>query len=108
MKQVKIVIFVPLTHTDQIRKVIGEAGAGVIGNYSFCSFSSRGTGRFTPQLGANPAIGQIGKPEQVEEERIEFVCERDKAKKIIEQIKKAHPYEEVAIDIYPLIREEEL
>ena len=105
---VKIVVFVPLTHTDIVRKVIGDAGGGVIGNYTYCSFSSRGVGRFNPQKGANPTIGEIGKLEEVEEERIEFVCPRDKAKQVIAAIKKVHPYEEVALDIYPLIKEEEL
>jgi len=105
---VKIVVFVPLTHAGTVRKAIGDAGGGVIGNYTYCSFSSRGVGRFNPQKGASPAIGEIGKLEEVEEERIEFVCPRDKAKKVIAAIKKVHPYEEIALDIYPLLSVEEL
>jgi hypothetical protein len=105
---VKIVVFVPLTHTDIVRDAIGEVGGGVIGNYTHCSFSVKGIGRFKPEKGANPAIGEIGKLEQVEEERIEFVCSKNKAKEVISAIKKVHPYEEIALDTYPLIGESEL
>lgn len=108
MKQVKIVVFVPKTHTDIVREVIGDAGAGKIGNYSHCSYSVNGVGRYKPLEGSKPFIGEVGKFEEVEEERIECVCERDKAKEVIKAIKKVHPYEEVALDIYPLISEEEL
>lgn len=106
--QVKVVVFVPLTHTDVVRQAIGDAGAGVIGNYSHCSFSSRGIGRYKPLEGAKPAIGEVGKYEEVEEERVEFVCPKDKVKSVMQAIKKVHPYEEVALDIYPLLNEEEL
>jgi hypothetical protein len=101
-KNVKIVVFVPLSHTDIVREAAGKAGAGKIGNYTFCSFSSRGLGRFKPEDGANPAIGEVGKLEAVEEERIEIVCERSLVKTVVEAINKVHPYEEVALDIYPL------
>ena len=105
---VKIVTFAPEAQADVVRKAMGDAGAGEIGNYDHCSFSSKGTGRFTPQKCANPTIGKVGKAEQVQEERIEVVCLGENAKKVIEAVKKVHPYEEVAIDIYPLISEEEL
>lgn len=105
---IKIVVFVPETHTDIVRRAIGNAGAGQIGNYSHCSFSSKGIGRFKPQEGAHPAIGEVGKLEEVAEERIEFVCPKHKAKEVIAAIKQVHPYEEVALDIYPLLNEEEL
>ena len=99
---VKIVVFVPESHTNIVREAIGEAGAGKIGNYTHCSFSSKGVGRFKPEQGAHPAIGEVGKLESVQEERIEVVCERNQLKAIIAAIKKVHPYEEVALDIYPL------
>ncbi len=101
-KNVKIVIFVPESHTDIVREAIGEAGAGRIGNYTYCSFSSKGVGRFKPENGAHPAIGEVGKLESVQEERIEFVCDRNLAKDVVAAIKKVHPYEEIAMDIYPL------
>lgn len=76
MNQVKIVVFVPKTHTGMVRKAMGDAGAGRIGNYSHCSFSIDGIGRYKPLEGAHPAIGEVGKFEGVEEERIECVCEK--------------------------------
>lgn len=108
MSQVKIVIFVPVANADAVRQAIGDAGGGKIGSYSHCSFSSVGYGRYKPLEGAHPAIGEVGKFEQVEEERVEFVCDRAIAKDVIAAIKEVHPYEEVALDIYPLIQEEEL
>ncbi|HNW55786.1 MAG TPA: YqfO family protein [bacterium] len=101
-KNVKIVVFVPESHTDIVREAIGKSGAGRIGNYTFCSFSSKGVGRFKPGDGAHPAIGEVGKLEFVQEERIEFVCDRSIVENIVIAIKKVHPYEEVAFDIYPL------
>lgn len=105
---VKIIVFVPLTHADKVRKSIGDAGGGNIGNYSYCSFSNKGIGRFKPNEKAKPFIGKPNKLEEVEEEKIEVICQREKAKKIIEAIRKVHPYEEIALDIYPLINEGEL
>lgn len=101
-KNVKLVVFVPETHTDIVREAMGKAGAGKIGNYAFCSFSSKGVGRFEPQGGANPHIGELGKLEEVQEERIEVVCEREKLQDVIQAIKKVHPYDEVALDVYSL------
>ena len=101
-KNVKIVVFVPVSHADVVRDAIGKAGAGKIGNYTFCSFSSKGIGRFKPENGARPAIGEVGKLESVEEERIEVVCSRELAKEVVIAIRKVHPYEEVALDVYPL------
>ena len=106
---VKIVVFVPETHTGVVRQAMGDTGAGVIGNYSHCSFSSKGVGSFRPLKGANPTMGGVvGKQEEVAEERIEMVCPKDKAKEVIAAIRRVHPYEEVALDIYPLLNEEEL
>ena len=100
---VKIVVFVPETHADVVREAIGKAGAGRIGNYGFCSFSIKGLGRFQPLEGANPTIGKVGKRESVREERIETICPKDKLDSVTKAIKQAHPYEEVAVDIYPLL-----
>ena len=101
-KYVKLIVFVPLTHADTIRETLGNAGAGKIGNYDFCSFSSRGTGRFRGNEKTNPAIGKSGKYEAAAEERIETIVPREILQKVIEKIKAVHPYEEVAFDIYPL------
>lgn len=99
---VKIVIFVPETHTDIVREAMGNAGAGKIGNYTHCTFSSKGIGRFKPEAGANPHIGEVGKYEEVIEERIETVCEREKLQEVIKAIKEVHPYDEIAMDVYPV------
>ena len=101
-KFVKIVIYVPQSHAGNVREAAGKAGAGVLGNYSFCTFSTKGIGRFKPLEGARPTIGEIGEVEEVPEERIETWCGREKLDVVIEAIKKVHPYEEVPIDIYPL------
>ena len=101
-----MVVFVPKTHTDIVRQAMGDAGAGRIGLYSHCSYSVEGVGRYKPLEGAHPAIGEVGQFEEVTEERIECLCDRTKAKEVIEAVRKVHPYEEVAFDIYPLISEE--
>ncbi len=106
--KVKIVTFVPLENADAVRDALGGAGAGKIGEYSFCSYSIVGKGRFTPSENANPHIGENNHAETVDEERVEVVCERSRAREVIEAMKQAHPYEEVAFDIYPLIDEESL
>ncbi len=108
MSHIKIVVFVPKSHTDIVRKAMGDAGAGRIGLYSHCSSSVDSIGRYIPMEGANPTLGKVGEYEEVVEERIEAVCERNRAKEVIAAIRKVHPYEEVAFDIYPLILEEEL
>ncbi len=101
-KNVKLVVFTPISHADIVRKALGEAGAGKIGNYDFCSFSSRGVGRFRGNEKSNPTIGEAGQFESVEEERIEVTVPRDILKKVIQAMKKVHPYEEVAYDIYSI------
>lgn len=105
---VKVVVFVLQTHADKVRAAIGDSGGGNIGNYSHNSFSIKGIGRFKPGKRAKPAIGEVGKLEEVEEDRVEFICERKNAKTVLEAVRKVHPYEEVAFDVYPLISEEEL
>jgi hypothetical protein len=101
-KFVKIVVFVPETDAERVREALGKAGAGSIGNYSYSSFSAKGIGRFLPGQGANPYIGIIGELEVVLEERIETICPREKLSSVIAAMKAAHPYEEVAFDIYAL------
>ena len=101
-ENVKFVVFVPLSHADVVRQALGDAGAGKIGNYDFCSFSSRGTGRFRGNEKSNPSVGEANKHESSEEERIEVLLPREILKEVIEKVKNVHPYEEVAFDVYPL------
>ncbi len=105
---VKIVVHVPEKSADTIRRAIGTNGGGKIGDYSFCSFSILGTGRFLPQEGAKPTIGQVGELERVSEERIEVTCDQSDAITILDAIKAVHPYEEPTIDIYSLLSPESL
>ncbi|MBY0145706.1 Nif3-like dinuclear metal center hexameric protein [Neobacillus niacini] len=98
----KIVVFTPLSHADEIRRVLGNAGAGFIGNYSHCSFSADGTGRFMPGENTNPYIGSQGQLESVEEVRIETIVPVKLLKRVVTAMLKAHPYEEVAYDVYPV------
>lgn len=99
---VTIVVTVPETHANAVRESMGKAGAGKVGHYSYCSYSSKGIGRFMPNSGADPYIGQEGVMQEVVEERIEAVCSRSVLEHVLEEIKKTHPYEETVIDIYPI------
>src|SRR5262245_9812377 len=102
MKTYKIVVFVPEADGEAVRIAMGEAGAGRIGNYDYCSFTSKGAGRFRPLAGARPTIGEVGQLEDVAEERIETVCSEARLKQVLAAIRRVHPYEEPAIDVYPL------
>ena len=101
-KRYKIVVYVPETHAELLRQAMGEAGAGRIGAYSHCTFSTKGVGRFRPEAGADPAIGVVGRLEAVAEERIETVCAGERLHQVLAAIRAAHPYEEPATDVYLL------
>ena len=81
---------------------MGDAGAGILGNYHLASFSTKGVGRFIPSKGAKPHVGQLGQLTEVEEERIEVICSEEKVKDVVAAIKRTHPYEEIPIEIYKL------
>jgi dinuclear metal center YbgI/SA1388 family protein len=98
----KYAVFVPTSHIAQIIDAIHAAGAGVIGNYTHCTFRSPGTGTYKPGEGADPYAGSIGNLEQAEEVRLETVCPANRLGALIESVNHAHPYEEVAYDVYPL------
>ena len=101
----KLFVFVPLQQAGQVRNAIFEAGAGHIGNYSECSFNTRGTGSFTAGEGAHPFIGQVGKRQQEEEIKIETIFPAWLQNKVVAAVKAAHPYEEPAFDLLPLHNE---
>jgi hypothetical protein len=102
-KRVMIVVNVPAGEADAMRQVIGQAGGGQLGNYSYCSFSIQGTGRFKPNEDANPTIGASGQMEVVDEERVEVSCDESDAPAVVRAIRAAHSYEEPAIAVYPLL-----
>ncbi len=99
----KIVVYVPISHVKAVQQAMAEAGAGHIGNYSACSFRTAGIGTFRPEAGSNPYIGSAGVMEEVEEYRLETVVEKNGLREVIESMLSAHPYEEVAYDIFPLL-----
>lgn len=101
-KLYKIIVTVPESHAEVLRKAFGESGAGSIGDYSNCSFSSNGIGRFKPGEESDPYIGTKGEIEIVEEVKIEVVVEESNLNSVIEEMLKVHPYEEVAYDIIKL------
>lgn len=105
INRVKIVVTIPLDKTEEVRNAICNEGAGIIGNYTHCSMSTKCIGTFKPNNNANPYIGQNNKLEIVEEYKLEVVCTIDKVKKVISKLKQVHPYEEPAIDIIPLLDE---
>ena len=98
----KLAVYVPVTHSEQLRQAMGDAGAGHIGAYSHCSFSVGGEGRFLPLEGTNPFIGQIGAIETVPEERVETIVPKTLLDQVLAAMKEAHPYEEIAYDIVAL------
>jgi hypothetical protein len=96
----KVVVFVPAASLDAVREAMAAAGAGVIGNYSRCSFAAPGRGTFLGGEGAHPAVGEAGRLETVEEWRLEMVCPGARLSAVLAAMKRNHPYEEVAYDVY--------
>ena len=107
INRVKIIVTIPLDSVEKVREAVCIAGAGIIDEYSFCTSSTKSIGTFIPNENTNPYIGEKNKLEFVEEEKLEFVCDVDKVKNVIQVLRKSHPYEEPAIDIIPLIDESE-
>lgn len=101
-KFVKIVVYTPESHAEKVREALAKSGCGHIGKYDFCSFSVKGVGRFRPLKGAKPFVGKAGRIEKVAEERIETICPKAKLNAVLAAVKKVHPYEEPAIDVYLL------
>lgn len=104
-KLIKVVVFIPESHVEQVFQAMAEAGAGWIGNYSHCTFQTKGTGTFLPLEGTNPYLGKVGEVERVAEVRMETILPRERLHEVIGAMLAAHPYEEVAYDLYPLAQE---
>lgn len=99
----KLIVHVPLSHTLQVRQAMGDAGAGRIGNYTHCSFSTTGTGRYKGNDQSKPFIGEAGRYEQAEEERIEVTVAANLLARVVAALKAAHPYDEPTYDIFALV-----
>jgi len=103
----KLAVFVPIESAGKVANAVFTAGAGAIGNYSHCGFSSQGQGTFLPLEGARPAIGKRGTLEKVPELRFETIVPEDRLAKVITAMRNAHPYEMPAYDIYKLANEQD-
>jgi hypothetical protein len=99
----KLVVFVPAESLDAVRDAVFAAGAGRIGSYERCSWYAAGTGTFLGGEGTNPAVGSAGAEERVDEYRLETVFHEEAQDAVVAALRAAHPYEEPAFDIYPLL-----
>ena len=99
----KLVVFVPREALESVRDALFGAGAGRIGNYERCSWYTAGTGTFRGGAGSDPSIGEAGREERVAELRLETVYPADREEDVVQALRAAHPYEEPAFDLYPLL-----
>lgn len=102
-QQVKIVTFVPTGAVENVRNALASAGAGLIGHYSVCSFAVPGSGTFLGDEHSHPTTGRAGQLETAPELRLEMVCSRVALPLALETLRRFHPYEEPAIDVYELL-----
>lgn len=100
--QMKIVVYVPEADLERVAQAMFENGAGVIGQYSHCSFRSLGTGTFLGNENTNPTVGIKGQLEKVTEQRLEVVCPEPQLAAVLQALRAAHSYEEPAYDVYQL------
>ncbi|MCI3919714.1 Nif3-like dinuclear metal center hexameric protein [Paenibacillus sp. TRM 82003] len=98
----KLIVYVPVSHRDTVSEAVFAAGAGHIGAYSQCGFAVEGTGTFRPEDGSNPFIGRRGELERVEEVRFETIVPEGARNAVVQAMKRAHPYEEPAYDLFRL------
>ena len=102
MTSYKLVYFVPEEARDATREAIFEAGGGLLLDYERCSWYSSGTPTYVAREGADPAVGEVGEEEHVDEYRVEVVVPEDALAAAVDALRRSHPYEEVAFDLYPL------
>lgn len=101
-QELKVVTYAPADAVDRLRDVMASAGAGRIGHYDHCSFSTQGSGTFRGDARSTPAVGSKERFERVEEHRLEMVCPASSLHVLISTLRQFHPYEEPAVDVYPL------
>lgn len=107
VKKVKIFVTIPTENVNDVRTAICQTKAGIIGNYTHCTYSVNGVGTFMPNSNANPHIGTKNNLEFVCEDKLEIICNVEDVKSVIKVLREVHPYEEPAIDIVPLLLEED-
>lgn len=96
----KMCYFVPETHVEQTKQALFDAGAGRIGDYDCCAWQCLGRGQFRPLEGSDPFLGKAGEIEAVDEYKVELVCADERIGDAIGALKRAHPYEEPAYEVY--------
>ncbi len=96
-------MFVPREALDAVRNALFEAGAGRIGKYEHCSWYTQGTGTFLGGEGTSPSLGEAGREQRVAELRLETVFPEERQEEVIAALRRAHPYEEPAFDVYALL-----
>ena len=96
----KLCYFVPETHVEQTKQALFDAGAGRIGDYDCCAWQCLGQGQFRPLEGSDPFLGKAGAIEAVYEYKVELVCADELIREALAALKRAHPYEEPAYEVY--------
>ena len=99
----KLVVFVPPESLEAVRDALFGAGAGLIGDYERCSWYTEGTGTFFGGESTDPSVGEKGREERVPELRLETIFPEERQAEVVEALRRAHPYEEPAFDVYPLL-----
>ena len=92
--------YVPKDSKEKTKQALFDIGVGKFENYECCSFETLGTGQFKPVADANPHIGKLGKIEKVQEYKVEMICSDEIIKEAVKVLKEAHPYEEVAYEVF--------
>ncbi len=98
----KLCFFVPPSHLEDVKNALFAKGAGKIGLYEACCWQTLGTGQFKPMSGSQPFIGESDQLEQLDEWKVEMVCDDTLIRSIVDELKRVHPYEEVAYDVWQL------
>ncbi len=98
----KLLVYTPEDSEERVHEAVCAAGAGNIGNYYNCGYATLGTGTFTPNEKANPAIGEAHVPTRLQEAKMEYILEKNNIGAVLAAMKAAHPYEEVAYDLIAL------
>ena len=108
VKKIKVVVMVPAENLDAVRNAVCQAGAGLIGDYSFCTVATECISTFMGNKNASPSAGHKLQLETVNEIKLEAICTPENVKAVLRAIRDVHPYEEPGIDLYPMLDEESL
>lgn len=98
----KLNYYVPLEAKERTKQALFDIGVGQFDNYEYCCFETLGKGQFKPVAGANPHIGELNKLEVLDEYKIELICRDDLIHQAVKTLKEAHPYEEVAYEVFKM------